>query len=309
VLIYILRRSGTLLLSIAAVSVIVFILMHSVPGGPFTFEKPLPQAALDNMARKYGLDRPVWEQYIKWVAAMLQGDFGIPYQSPTETVTQVIGRAWPVTLVVSGISIAIAFGVGIPLGIIAAMRQNSLVDNVVTLGSTLGMAVPNYIIGYLLITILVIRLGLLPTGGWGEPKHLIMPVIAFAIGPMALVARITRTSLLEVLPSEYVRLARARGIPSRIIIRRYVMKNAAIPLVTILLPLTTAMLTGSIFVESIFSVPGIGRFFTTSALVRDYPMIMALAMLVAVLWGVMYLISDVLYALIDPRVGLAGHSR
>jgi peptide/nickel transport system permease protein len=306
VLIYILRRLATLLLSIFAVSVIVFALMHSVPGGPFTFEKHLPDAALQNIAAKYGLDRPVYEQYFKWVAAMLQGDFGIPYQSPTETVTQVILRAWPVTLVVSGISILIAFGVGMALGVIAALRQNSLIDNLVTFGSTLGMAVPNYIIGYLLITVLVIRLGWLPTGGWGEPKHLIMPVIAYSLGPMALVARITRTSLLEVMPSEYVRLARARGIPARIVIRRYILKNAAIPLITILLPLTTGMLTGSIFVESIFSVPGIGRFFTTSALVRDYPMIMALAMLVAVLWGLMYLLSDVLYALIDPRVGLAG---
>ena len=308
-LIYILRRMATLLLSIAAVSVIVFVLMHSVPGGPFTYEKPLPQAALDNIAQKYGLDRPVYEQYVKWVVAMLQGDFGIPYQSPTETVTQVIMRAWPVTLVVSGISIAIAFGFGMLLGTIAALRQNSLVDNIVTFGSTMGMAIPNYIIGYLLVTILVIRLGWLPTGGWGEPKHLIMPVIAYSLGPMALVARITRSSLLEVIPSEYVRLARARGIPSGIIVRRYIMKNAAIPLVTILLPLTTGMLTGSIFVESIFSVPGIGRFFTTSALVRDYPMIMALAMLVAVLWGLMYLASDVLYAVIDPRVGLAGEAR
>ena len=308
-LIYIIRRMATLLLSIAAVSVIVFALMHSVPGGPFTYEKPLPQAALENIARKYGLDRPVYEQYLKWVAAMLQGDFGIPYQSPTETVTQVILRAWPVTLVVSGISIAIAFGFGMLFGVIAALRQNSLVDNVVTFGATMGMAVPNYIIGYLLVTVLVIRLGWLPTGGWGEPKHLIMPVIAYSLGPMALVARITRTSLLEVMPSEYVRLARARGIPAGIIMRRYIMKNAAIPLVTILLPLTTGMLTGSIFVESIFSVPGIGRFFTTSALVRDYPMIMALAMLVAVLWGIMYLVSDVLYALIDPRVGLAGEAR
>jgi peptide/nickel transport system permease protein len=309
VLIYILRRVATLLLSIFAVSVIVFALMHAVPGGPFTYEKVLPQAALDNIAAKYGLDRPVYEQYIRWVVAMLHGDFGIPYQSPTETVTQVILRAWPVTLVVSGISIALAFGLGTVLGVIAALRQNSLIDNLVTFGATLGMAVPNYIIGYLLITVLVIRLGWLPTGGWGEPKHLIMPVIAYTLGPMALVARITRTSLLEVMPSEYVRLARARGIPGRIIIRRYIIKNAAIPLITILLPLTTGMLTGSIFVESIFSVPGIGRFFTTSALVRDYPMIMALAMLVAVLWGLMYLISDVLYALIDPRVGLAGATR
>ena len=306
---YILRRLATLLLSITAVSIIVFALMHSVPGGPFTYEKQMPDAAMQNIMVKYGLDRPVYEQYLKWVAAMFRGDFGIPYQSPTETVTQVILRAWPVTLVVGAISISIAFIGGTVLGVIAAFRQNSWVDSLVTFGATLGMAVPNYIIGYMLISVLVIRFGWLPTGGWGEPKHLIMPVIAYTLGPMALVARITRASLLETIPSEYVRLARARGIPGGMVIRRYVIRNAAVPLITILLPLMTGMLTGSIFVESIFSVPGIGRFFTTSALVRDYPMIMALAMLVAVLWGIMYLVSDVLYALIDPRVGLAGENR
>jgi len=309
VLTYILRRLATLLLSITAVSIIVFALMHSVPGGPFTYEKQMPDAAMQNIMVKYGLDRPVYEQYLKWVAAMFRGDFGIPYQSPTETVTQVILRAWPVTLVVGAISISIAFIGGTVLGVIAAFRQNSWVDSLVTFGATLGMAVPNYIIGYMLISVLVIRFGWLPTGGWGEPKHLIMPVIAYTLGPMALVARITRASLLETIPSEYVRLARARGIPGGMVIRRYVIRNAAVPLITILLPLMTGMLTGSIFVESIFSVPGIGRFFTTSALVRDYPMIMALAMLVAVLWGIMYLVSDVLYALIDPRVGLAGENR
>lgn len=294
------------MLSLAVLSVIVFALMHAAPGGPFSYEQQMPDYMMANILRKYGLDRPIYEQYFSWVSAMLRGDFGIPYQSPTETVTGLILRAWPVTLVIGAISIALAFGFGMLFGAIAALRRNSWVDNVVTFGATLGMAVPSYVIGFLLVFIVAVHLGWLPTGGWGEPKHLIMPVIAFSLGPMAVVARMTRTNLLETISSEHVRLARARGIPTRLIVRRYVLKNAAIPLITVLLPLIPDLLTGSIFVESVFSVPGLGRFFTTSALVRDYPMIMAMAMLVAVLWGVMYLVSDLLYVLIDPRIRLAG---
>lgn len=305
---YIIRRAGALLLSIALLSVIVFFLMHLAPGGPFSFDKPLPPQQMENIFRKYGLDRPIHEQYFKWLGAMLRGDFGIPYQSPTETVTQLILRTWPVTLAYGAIAVGISFGLGILLGAIAAFRQNSWIDNLVTFVSTLGMAVPSYVVAFLLVFIVAVRLGWLPTGGWGEPKHMIMPVIAFMLGPTAIIARMTRANLLEILPLDYVRLAAARGIPTHLIMRRYVMKNAAVPLITILLPLVPALLTGSIFIESVFAVPGIGRFFVSSAVHHDYPMIMAVAMLVAVLWGVMYLISDVLYALIDPRVGLAGEA-
>jgi ABC-type dipeptide/oligopeptide/nickel transport system permease component len=306
VALYILRRLGGLLFSLALLSVIVFSLMHVAPGGPFSYEQNMPDYMMQNIAHKYGLDRPVYEQYFHWLAAMLQGDFGIPYQSPTETVVQVVLRAWPITLAIGAISIAFAFGIGMLLGTIAAFNQNSWIDNLVTFGATLGMAVPSYVIGFVLIYVLSINLGLLPTGGWGEPKHLIMPVIAFSLGPMAIVARMTRINLLETLSTEYVRLARARGIPTHLIWRRYVLKNASIPMITVLLPIIPDLLTGSIFIEAVFTIPGLGRFFTTSALNRDYPMIMAMAMMIAVMWGLMYLISDVLYAVIDPRVRLAG---
>ena len=287
-------------------SVIVFSLMHVAPGGPFSYDQNMPDYMMDNIAHKYGLDRPVYEQYINWVSAMLHGDFGIPYQSPTETVVQVVLRAWPITLIIGAISIAFAFGFGMLLGTIAAFNQNSWIDNLVTFGGTLGMAVPSYVIGFVLIYILSIHLGLLPTGGWGEPKHLIMPVIAFSLGPMAIVARMTRINLLETL-SDRVRPAGPRTrIPTDLIWRRYVLKNASIPMITVLLPIIPDLLTGSIFIEAVFTIPGLGRFFTTSALNRDYPMIMAMAMMIAVLWGLMYLISDVLYAVIDPRVRLAG---
>ena len=305
---FVLRRLGSLMVSLVALSMIVFALMHAAPGGPFSFEQQMPDYMMENIRAKYGLDRPVYEQYLSWVAAMLQGDFGIPYQSPTETVVEVVLRAWPVTLVIGAISIGFAFGFGMLFGTIAAFKQNSWIDNLVTFGATLGMAVPSYVIGFVLVYIFAVNLQWLPTGGWGKPEHLIMPVIAFSLGPMAIIARMTRANMLETLSSEYVRLARARGIPTRIIVPRYVLKNAGIPLITVLLPLIPDLLTGSIFVEAVFSVPGLGRFFTTSALNRDYPMIMAMAMMVAILWGLMFLISDVLYAVIDPRVRLAGRA-
>jgi peptide/nickel transport system permease protein len=306
---YILRRLLSLLVSVAAVSVIVFALMHSAPGGPFSFEQQMPDYMMENIRRKYGLDQSVIQQYLNWVGAMLHGDFGIPFQSPTETVVELILRAWPVTLVIGFISIAFAFTFGLLFGTLAAFRQNSWLDTLVTFGATLGMALPSYVIGFFLVVVFAVGLGWLPTGGWGEPKHLIMPVIAFSLGPMAVIARMTRVNMLEIINSEYVRLARARGVPTRYLVRRYVLKNASIPLITLLLPIIPDLLTGSIFVEGVFSIPGLGRFFTTSALTRDYPMIMAMAMLITVMWGLMYLISDVLYAVIDPRIRLPGSAR
>ena len=304
---YLLGRIAGLLLVVLALTLFTFLLMHSVPGGPFVFDKqPLPPFAMENINRKYGLDRPVWEQYLRWLWAVLHFDFGIPFQSPTETVLGLIMRAWPVTLTVGLLTIAVAYGLGLLVGVVAALKQNSWLDHLVTLVATLGLTLPNFIVGFLLIFTLSVQLHLLPTGGWGSPKQLIMPVIAYSLGPLAIVARYTRTSMLEVLRSDYVRLARARGLPQHRVLRRYVLRNALVPLITVLGPAIPDILTGSIFIESTFALPGIGRFFTTSALTRDYPMIMAMMLLVAFLWGFTYLVSDLLYGLADPRVRLGG---
>jgi ABC-type dipeptide/oligopeptide/nickel transport system permease component len=305
---YLLGRLASLLLSMLLLSAIVFTLMHMVPGGPFVFEKQMPDYAMENILRKYGLDRPVHEQYLNWLWAMLHGDFGIPFQSPTDTVMGLILRAWPITLQVGAITLVVAFSLGITLGTIAAFNQNSWVDNLVTFGATLGMTLPSFVIGPSLVFLFAIGLGWLPTGGWGEPKHLIMPVIAYALAPIAIVARTTRTNLLEVIRADYVQLARARGLPRRLIVTRYVIKNALVPLITVFLPMIPNILTGSIFVETVFAIPGIGRYFTSSALARDYPMVMACAMLIVVLWGITYLLTDVLYTLIDPRIRLLGET-
>jgi peptide/nickel transport system permease protein len=302
---YVFFRLIGLTFSIAMVSVLTFFLMHSIPGGPFAFDKqPLPDFAMNNILHKYGLDRPVYVQYLSWVGAMLHGDFGIPFQSPTETVVGVIARAWPVTMAIGIPTIIIAFSFGITLGSIAALNQNTWIDNVTTFLATLGMTIPNFVVAIWLVMIFSIKLGWLPTGGWGEPEHLIMPVIAYSIGPLALIARLTRANTLEVTRADHVRLARVRGIPRRLILWRYILRNSLIPLITIFLPLIPDLLTGSIFIETTFAIPGLGRFFTTSALQRDYPMIMAMMMLIAVVWGMTYLFTDVLYTMIDPRVRL-----
>ena len=302
---YILGRLGGLLFAVLLVSMITFLLMHAVPGGPFDEEKqPLPEAAKQNILRKYGLDKPIWEQYARYMWAAIHFDFGIPFQSPTETVTELIARVWVPTLQVGAATILLSYTLGMFLGIVAALNRNTWVDYVVTTLATLGFAVPNWVVAIWLIIIFSITLRWLPTGGWGEPANYILPVTAYALAPTALVARYARTSMLEVLGADYVRTARAKGAGEWRVITRHALRNALLPLITVLGPEIPNLATGSIFIESTFRIPGLGRFFVTSTWTRDYPMIMATILLVAVLWGITYAVSDVLYAVVDPRVRL-----
>jgi ABC-type dipeptide/oligopeptide/nickel transport system permease component len=309
---YLGRRIASLILTMFVVTVIIFSLMHSVPGGPFDIvnsKQPLPDFAFQNIQRKYGLDKPVWQQYLLWLNAAVHGDFGIPFESPTETVTGLIARAWPYTLKIGVLTLALAYGLGLTLGILAAVNQNTWLDGLVTFIATLGICLPSFVLGYLLVDILTVSLHLLPTGGCCEPRQLIMPVIAYALAPLAGIARYTRTSMLEVMRSEYVTMARARGLPEWRVLRRYVLRTALIPLITVLGPSIPDILTGSIFIEATFAIPGIGAYFNTASQTRDYPMIMALVLLVCVLWGTLYLLSDIAYTIADPRVRLEGLAR
>ncbi len=302
---YLLGRLIGLVIVFIVVSIVAFFLMHSVPGGPFDEEKnPLPPAAKANILRKYGLDRPVYEQYLRYMWNALRGDFGISFQSPTETVLQTIARTWPVSIKLGGLTILIALPLGIALGVIAAVKQNTWVDYVATFVSTLGLTVPNFVIATWLLLLFSVRLRWLPTGGWGDWKTWIMPVIALGLGPMALAARYTRSSLIEVMRQDFVRTARAKGLAEHRVIMRHALKNALIPLITILGPQVPNLITGTIFVEIIFRIPGLGKFFVSSIYLRDYPMIMATMLLVAMLWSVTYLVSDILYTIVDPRVRL-----
>jgi ABC-type dipeptide/oligopeptide/nickel transport system permease component len=221
-----------------------------------------------------------------------------------------IGQAWPITLIVGVLTVLVAYVGGILIGVLAALRHNSWLDWVLTsVVSAAGIALPNYVIGFLLITIFAVDLGWLPVGGWGQPQDVILPVIAFAVYPMALMARYTRASTLEVTYADYVRMGRARGLSERRITLRYILRTSLIPLITIMGPYIPQLLTGSIFIEATFALPGLGSYFTSASIHRDYPLILALVMIVALLWGACYILSDVAYALVDPRVRLEGVSR
>lgn len=312
---YVLGRLASLLFVLLAVSMLTFGMMHAVPGGPFDEERqPLPPAAKANIMRKYGLDKPVWQQYLNYMGNVLRFDFGIPYQQPTTTVAALIAQTWRISFQLGVMTILFAFGLGIPIGVYAAYNQNSWIDGAVTFIAMLGITVPNFVIGIWLILIFAVRLDWLPMGGWNEPenyvipgvfsKDWIMPVLAYALAPLSVVARYTRSSVLEVIRSDFVRTARAKGLGSQMILWRHVLRNALIPMVTVLGVEIPNLLTGSIFIESIFRVPGLGKYFVTSTFTRDYPMIMALSLLIAFIWGLTYLATDLIYTRIDPRIRL-----
>lgn len=300
---YIIRRILGLIIVILLASMITFLLMHAVPGGPFDeLKMPLPDAVKAEILKKYGLDKPIWQQYLNYIWNALHGDFGVPFQSPTETVLSLIARVWPVTLQIGVITITISFTIGILLGILSALRQNTWLDYLITTIATLGTTVPNFVIAIWLILFFSVTLRWLPTGGWGEPKHLILPVTAYLLAPTAVIARFVKVNFLEELRKDYVRTARAKGLPERTVIFKHVFRNALVPIITMLGPMIPDLATGSVFIEVTFRVPGLGKFFYTSALNRDYPMIVAMILLIAVLWGITYLITDIIYAYIDPRI-------
>jgi len=313
---YILARLASLLFVLIAVSVINFLIMHAVPGGPFDEDKqPLPPAAKANILRKYGLDKPLYVQYFKFIGSALQGDFGISFQQPTSTVTKLIAERWVVTRQVGLITLLVAFGLGIPLGIIAAYYQNSWIDNTVTFLAMIGVTLPNFVWAFLLLFIFAIRLDWLPMRGWSDSTCLIgtyfcsdwiLPVVSYSLVPMSVIARYTRSSVVDVIRSDFVRTARAKGLGERSIMVGHVLRNALMPMVTVLAPIIPDLMTGSIFIESVYAINGLGMYFVTSSRNRDYPMVMALALLVSFMWGLIYLLTDLAYTWIDPRVRLGG---
>lgn len=303
---YIIRRVLALIPTLLLIYTITFFLMHSTPGGPWdSGEKPIPADVQERLKAAYGLDKPLWQQYGEFLGKAVQGDLGPSYTQRSRTVVQILGDTFPVSLQLAAVATALAVLVGVPLGILGAVRHNRPLDYISTFVSVFGISTPAYVVTSLLVLILASKLRLLPTSGWDgirSPK-IIIPALSLALYPMAVLARYTRSSMLEVLRTDYLRTARAKGIAERGVIVRHALRNALLPVITIAGIVLADIATGSFFVETIYQVPGVGRYFVQSISARDYPVILGTVLLLGLVVSVMNLIVDLLYPLLDPRIG------
>lgn len=281
----------------------VFLLFQITPGGPWDREKPVAKETLEALNRKYGLDKPAWQQYVDYLVGIVtRFDFGPSYKRVSRTVSDIIGDFFPTSLMLGLLAMLFAIGVGIPLGIAAALRQNSAVDAGAMFLAVAGISVPSFVIGPILIWVFALNLGWVPTGGVDQPRNYILPALTLGLAPLALIARFTRSALLEVVRSDYVRTARAKGLVERIVVLRHALGNALIPIVTVIGVLMAEVMVGSFYVETVFVVPGIGRYFVTSVTDRDYPVLMGVTLLLASMIATANLVVDLLYAYLDPRI-------
>ncbi len=304
---YIAKRAASILLTFITVSVIVFLMMHAVPGGPFDGnDMPVSKEVRDKLMASLGLDKPLYVQYFKYMWGVFHFDFGVPFQSPGETVVHLLGRAWPPSLVLGGLGVLIGALLGILLGIAAALRRNSWIDYVASTFATLGLSIPVFVISMMLILMFAVFLGWLPAKGWDKPHSWFLPIAAYAMIPTATYARYTRSAMLDVLNKPFVTVLRAKGLSERRIVFQHVLRNAALPMVAVFLPMFIGTATGSIFVEAMFRVPGLGAYFVSSITLRDYPLEMALILMITMMFCVAYLLTDIVYALLNPRIRHGG---
>src|SRR5687767_10108380 len=286
------------------VSVITFVLMSLTPGGPWAREKPLPPQIVAAIQAKYGLDKPVHEQYVNWLTDFVQGDFGPSYRYPNRTVNDILGDGLPTTIHLGIMAFVLAVAIGIPLGILAALGHNRLPDYLATGVSVIGISTPSFVLAIVLVVLFSVALNWFPavSNNWGDPKAWVLPTIALAGYPIAQVARYTRAAMLEVTRKDYIRTAHSKGLRERAVVVRHMIRNALIPVVTILGPIAAFLVTGSFIIENFFGVPGIGAAYVVAIGGRDYTMIMATTMLYAFSVAFFNLVVDVAYAYIDPRI-------
>jgi oligopeptide transport system permease protein len=299
---YIVRRVLWLIPVLLFVSLITFTLMHITPGGPWDKDKAVSPQVVANLNAKYNLDKPAWQQYLIYMAGVLHGDLGPSYTYQDRSVTQIILGGLAATASLGVLAALVAACVGIPLGVIAAMRQNTPLDySALGFGSVFA-SVPSFVLGFVLIIVFALTLHWVPTSGWGKPNQYVLPVLTLGLNQAALLTRITRASVLDVSRQDFMRTARAKGLHEFILIRRHLLKNALIPVVTVLGPILAFLLVGSLVVENIFSVPGVGRLLVQGISQRDYSLIMGSTLLYAFVIAVLNLIVDIGYAFIDPRI-------
>jgi oligopeptide transport system permease protein len=297
----IVRRVVLVVPVLLGASLCTFVLMHAAPGTPFDGDKITPEVR-DNLLRQYGFDRPYPEQYLRYLASLLRGDLGVSVKMTGEPVARIIAQRFPVSLELGLVAALLMVAVGIPLGVVGALRQNTWVDHAALSLALLGYSLPIFVLGLLLLLGLSSGLHLLPVGGWGEPSQFVMPAFALGIGPASMIARLTRASMLDVIHQDFVRTAHAKGLPGRLVVTRHAIRNALIPVVTVVGAQVGWLITGSFIVEYMFSIPGLGQMFVLSAENLDYPLILGLALFYVTIVAIMNIAVDAAYTLANPRL-------
>ena len=299
-------RIVSMLLVLWVIITVTFVLMHAIPGGPFTAEKALPEAVMKNIEARYRLNDPLPKQYVDYWANLLRGDLGPSFKYESRSVNEIIAEGFPVSAELGLVAVSLSVLIGIPAGMAGALYQNRWPDHLVMLLATVGISVPSFILATLLIFCFALWLRILPAAMWGAPEYVILPALALAGMPTAFIARLTRSSMLEVLAQDYIRTARAKGIAPFTILWRHALKNALLPVVTYLGPMIAAIFTGSFVIESIFAIPGLGRHFVTSIYNRDYTVILGITAFYSALLVLMNFLVDLAYLWLDPRIKQEG---
>jgi oligopeptide transport system permease protein len=303
---YIGRRILTAVPVLWIVASLTFLLVRIVPGGPFDEDKNLPPEVVANIKAKYHLDKPLQEQYYLYMDRLLHGDLGVSYKYVNRTVNDILRDAFPVSLELGGLGLLLAVSVGVPLGTIAAVKRGRGADVGAMFFATVGISVPGFVIGALLIFVFGVWLKILPVALWESARSMVLPAVTLAVSPAAYIARLTRASVLEVLEKDWVRTARSKGLSEPRTIIKHVLRNALVPVATVLGPLTAILITGSFVVEYIYAVPGMGRFFITAVSNRDYDLIIGTTLIFAALLIVSNTVVDLLYHVLDPRMQVEG---
>lgn len=299
---YILKRLLIMIVTVWIIVTLTFILMVSLPGSPLNSDQTTNEVVQANLEAYYHLDKPYYMQYLSYLKSIVTFDFGPSIKQPNETVNDLLGRGFPISLELGLITILVAVVSGIILGIIAALRHNGIIDYAAMSFAVLGISIPNFVLATLLIQQLAVNMKLLPVATWSSPAHMVLPVIALATGPMAIIARLTRSTMLEVLTQDYIKMARAKGLSPWKIVFKHALKNALMPVVTIMGTLLAGILTGTFVIEKIFAIPGMGRYFVESINQRDYPVIMGTTVFYSVFLIFMLFLVDVAYGILDPRI-------
>ena len=301
---FLLRRVLLGIPVLVAVATLTFLIMHWVPGGPFDTEKILPPAIIANIEAKYHLDQPVGVQYLLYMKQLLQGDLGPSYKYIGRDVSDILRDTFPVSFTLGMCAVLVVLGMGVPAGIISAYWKNSLLDRSILLFAAMGISIPSFVLGAVSVWIFSHQWHLLPPALWEGPRYMILPAFALGAGFAGYVARLTRTTVLDVLSSDYIRTARAKGLTEFKILIKHVLINSIYPIVSVMGPLTAGLVTGSFVIEFVFSIPGMGRFFITAVTNRDYPLIMGVTLVYAVLIVAANIVVDIVYGWLDPRVSV-----